>query len=189
ILLRKAFGAGIAFSLIIFLFVPFRFPSVETYFAPHHRPIPFHTVFKERALSVYNLGNSRLQAMYTVGMNTSSELEKSKSQGINTFFFDPTFPLVARAVQPKTNTRITALQLHVGGNYLWFEGLEQGNSKGVSVMLSTARIASRKDFADKYLLDFPLKNRYDIGELSFFEIEEAEAARLAVRYDSLFSKR
>ncbi|MES2764719.1 MAG: hypothetical protein V4642_02545, partial [Bacteroidota bacterium] len=148
------------------------------------------SVFKSRVLSAYLMGNSRIAEMGKFSRIAEEELNKAEADtSIKAVFFDPAFPVVARALQPKSEFLLTTLNLRNSGFYYCYSGISQDEKSDFQSMISQSIIATRKDFADNFLKDFSFKNRTDIGELSFLKIAPNDAMRIAKLYDSLFVKR
>lgn len=189
-LFRAAFSAGIIFSVIIFLATPFKTPPVETFFVPQMRNITQWEVFKSRVFSAYLLTASRIQHTAHQTRATQKFIRQAASGASSeAVFFDPAFPLVARALQASSALPLITLNVREPGAYYQYAAISQTGKSGFKNILPRCIIATRRDFADSFLREFSFKSRTDMSGLSFVKIHESDAGRLAALYDSLFVRR
>ncbi len=182
----------IVIQLVVFIFIPYKLPDIETYYRPENRSINKAEVWLNRMHSHFLMTKSNLDALKKEAIVIENAVTYLRNKMENTewkkkyFFIDPTSLVSARALQAKySDISFTTLLPFDTMLYHIHEDIKISEKTNVRVMLENALIISRTDFVNKYLNDFRIRKEI-FDEWSVFSVEHREIDRLYDLYKSLF---
>lgn len=157
---RTFIAVGIVAQTLVFLAMPHVMPSMRLALAPKHGVSKWDKA-RERTLSVFSMTRAHLQDLRSYQNDTDTLLmHEAKRHGAHTeqtaplsVFVDPTYPLTARALQPRhPDAQLCMLYTHAENTVLVHEGIAQRKEDGVrtvlqrSVILTTREVCAAQRF-------------------------------------------
>ncbi len=190
----EIFMTAIVAQILMFVFMPYSLPKLQTLISPQSRQMNIARVWWYRTASVYLMAQSYIRALEEKASDIEMALKSTKSlikesEPQNTFIFlDPTFPLSIRSMQVKyPHLHFARFSFHKKDQYEIYSGLIEKSQTGLKDMICRAVIVSRSDFVRRYLEEIQIEVHHS-NYFTAFTVPEEACETLANTYDVLFSR-
>ena len=182
----------IILQILIFCFLPYSKPEVQTYFSPGVRHMSIAHLWLERTGSEYLMSQSYIKAMGQATNeidNIINALPKTFSDSMKNNYLiliDPTIPLSVRSLQVKyPNKYFCSLLLHEPDQYMVYNKLDTKIQNGLNNLFDKALVISRTDFVRQYLQKIDIQSKH-YGNYSVYNATNGENEKLANIYTYYF---
>ncbi|MCG8605440.1 hypothetical protein MJD09_10635, partial [bacterium] len=186
---KGSLGLAILCQTLIFIFMPYSAPDLQTYISPQMRTLNPAQIWWNRTSSVYLMAQTHIRALEGVSnlIETALQSPEATSQLKRSLvFLDPTFPLSIRSMQVKyPELQFMRLSYRERDRYETYSGLEESSGANLAEALANAVIISRADFVRLFLSEIP-KQIYHSGDFVVFRIHAVESEKLTNSYTSYF---